>query len=63
VRKREFHIYAVSTIDEGIEILSGKKSGAQRPDGSFEPGTIHSLVNEKLCKYAEEWKKFEAGKE
>jgi len=63
VRKREFHIYAVSTVDEGLEILSGQKSGAQRPDGSFEPDTFHYLVNARLCNYAEEWKKFEAGKE
>jgi len=63
VRERKFHIYAVSTVDQGIEILSGKKAGAQRPDGSFEPGTIYCLVNQKLCNYAEEWKKFEAGKD
>ena len=63
VRKKKFHIYSVSTVDQGIEILTGKKAGVQRHNGSFEPGSISHLVNEKLRTYAEEWKRFEAGKE
>ena len=43
VEEGMFHIYAVSTIDEGIEILTGLKAG----DVSTE-NTIHYLVNEKL---------------
>jgi len=63
VKKKRFHIYAVSTVDQGIEILTGKKAGVQRPDSSIESGTINHLVNEKLRAYADEWKRFEAGKE
>ena len=63
VKKKMFHIYAVSNIDQGIEILTGKKAGTQRPNGSFAPGTVNYLVDEKLRRYAEEWKRFEAGKE
>jgi ATP-dependent Lon protease len=61
VRKGRFHIYAISTIDEGIEILTGHKAGHRRPDGSFERGTVFSLVDQKLCRFAEQWRKFEAG--
>lgn len=43
VERNEFSIYAVSTIDEGIEILTGVKAG----DIDLE-GTVHHLVNEKL---------------
>jgi lon-related putative ATP-dependent protease len=63
VRKKQFHVYAVSSIDEGIEILTGRKAGSKRPNGSFESGTIYHLVDSKLRFYAEQWKKFEAGHE
>jgi ATP-dependent Lon protease len=59
VKKRKFQIYAVETIDEGIEILTGKKSGTQRPDGTFEAGTVNSLVDKKLEEYSKRWQAFE----
>jgi predicted ATP-dependent protease len=63
VRKKSFHIYAVGSIDEGIEILTGRKAGNKRPNGSFESGTVYHLVDSKLRFFAEQWKKFEAGHE
>ncbi|MCX6144784.1 MAG: ATP-binding protein [Ignavibacteriales bacterium] len=63
VRKDLFHIYAVSSIDEGVEILTGWKAGHKRSNGSFESGTIYHLVDSKLRFYAEQWRKFEAGHE
>jgi lon-related putative ATP-dependent protease len=61
VRTKKFHIYAVSTIDEGIEILTGKKAGRRRRNGSFEPGSINALVDAKLKEYALKQKKFGSG--
>jgi ATP-dependent Lon protease len=58
VKKKKFHIYAVKTIDEGIEILTGKKAGEVKPDGAYPKGTINGLVNEKLKELAEGLKKF-----
>ena len=58
VKKKKFHIYAVKTIDEGIEILTGKKAGEIKPDGAYPKGTINGLVNEKLKELAEGLKKF-----
>jgi predicted ATP-dependent protease len=52
VKKRRFHIYAVKTIDEGIEILSGMKSGKKNQKGNYPKGTINYLVYEKLKKFA-----------
>lgn len=62
VRQKKFHIYAVSTIEEGIEILTGVKAGSLRPDGSFEPGTVFARADEKLRHFAAEWQRFEKGK-
>jgi predicted ATP-dependent protease len=58
VKKKKFHVYAVKTIDEGIEILTGKKAGEMKPDGTYPKGTINGLVNEKLKELAEGLKKF-----
>ncbi|MCJ7594053.1 MAG: hypothetical protein MUO52_04680, partial [Desulfobacterales bacterium] len=51
-------IYAVKTIDEGIELLTGKVAGEMNPDGTYPKGTINALVNEKLKLLAEGLKKF-----
>ncbi len=53
VKEKQFHIYAVSTIEEGIEVLTGVPAGKKDKDGHFPAGTINRLVYEKLKKYAE----------
>ena len=53
VRNGLFKIYAISTIDEGIEVLTGVPAGKQDKDGKFPAGSINYLVYEKLKKYAE----------
>jgi lon-related putative ATP-dependent protease len=62
VRKKKFHIYSVSSVDEGIEILSGVKAGKRRPGGRFEPGTINALADDRLRHYAETWRSFDGGR-
>jgi ATP-dependent Lon protease len=61
VKRGEFHIYAVKTVDEGIEILTGKEAGAPGPDGAYPEGTINALVNQKLRSLAEGLKEFGDG--
>lgn len=56
VKEGKFHIYAVSTIDEGIEILTGVPAGKKNASGKFPAGTINYLVYEKLKKYYENGK-------
>ena len=52
VKNGTFHIYAISTIDEGIELLTGVPAGSKDENGSFPAGTINYLVYNKLKKYA-----------
>ena len=52
VKKGKFHIYAVSTIDEGIEILTGVPAGKKDKNGKFPLGTINYLAYEKLKKFS-----------
>ena len=58
VKKRQFHIYPVRTIDEGIEILTDKKAGDRKQDGTYPKGTINELVDSKLRELAEGLKNF-----
>lgn len=58
VREGRFHVYAVSTIDEGIEILTGKEAGQQQEDGSYPEGTVNWAVQNKLRELAEKVKGF-----
>jgi ATP-dependent Lon protease len=58
VKTGKFQVYAVKAIDEGIEILTGKKAGEMKTDGTYPKGTINALVDEKLRGLAEGLKKF-----
>ena len=52
VKEGKFHIYAISTIEEGIEILTGVPAGKKDKNGKFPAGSINYLAYEKLKKYA-----------
>jgi predicted ATP-dependent protease len=52
VKEGKFHIYAVKTIDEGIEILTGKKAGKRNEKGEFPKDSVNYLVEEKLKSFA-----------
>ncbi len=47
VEQGQFHIYAVDTVEEGIEILTGVPAG-RRPDGTFEKGSVYDRVARRL---------------
>lgn len=52
VKDGTFHIYAIKTVDEGIELLTGVPAGKKNKNGEYTVGTVNYLVNEKLKKYA-----------
>lgn len=52
VKEKKFHIYAISTIEEGIEILTGVPAGKRDSNGNFPAGSINYLASEKLKKFA-----------
>jgi len=53
VQEGKFHIWAIRSVDEGIEILTGVKAGERQEDGSFEPDTVNARVDAKLSELAE----------
>ncbi|SYZ72550.1 putative ATP-dependent protease [Candidatus Zixiibacteriota bacterium] len=59
VEKGKFHIYPATTIDEGIQILTGKPAGKDLPKGGFTAGSVFDLVDKALDKMAKEFKESE----
>ena len=53
VREGKFHIWSVTSIDEGIEVLTGIPAGDKNDDGTYPEGSIHALVDEQLFNFAE----------
>lgn len=58
VNSGQFHIWAVRSIDEGIEVLTGRQAG-KRVNGNYEVGTINYLVERRLHEFAETLKEYE----
>jgi len=52
VQDGQFHIYAVKTIDEGIEILTGIPAGEKKADGTYPENTVNYLVEKRLRELA-----------
>ncbi|MGW8250398.1 MAG: Lon protease family protein, partial [Anaerolineales bacterium] len=48
VKEGRFHIYPVSTIDQGIEVLTGKEAGERDEDGNYPEGTVYHAVQTRL---------------
>ena len=58
VGKGLFHIWPVSNINEGIELLMGRPAGEPDDDGEYAEGTVHHAVKKRLMELAMELKSF-----
>ncbi len=48
VKEGNFHIWPVTTVEEGIEILTGMEAGKLQEDGSYPEGTLFRKVDDRL---------------
>jgi predicted ATP-dependent protease len=62
VKQHKFNLWAVTTIDEGISVLTGVPAGERRPDGTYPPRTVNGLVDQRLREMAMALRKFGKGK-
>jgi lon-related putative ATP-dependent protease len=53
VRGGAFHIHAIATVDQAIEILTGESAGIPGADGAYPAGTINDRVARRLTDFAE----------
>ncbi|MBW1837895.1 MAG: AAA family ATPase, partial [Deltaproteobacteria bacterium] len=58
VEEGKFHLYKVSTVEEGIEILTGVPAGNPDEEGNYPEGTVFGEVQKKLKEYLERSYKF-----
>ena len=58
VKDKNYHIYPIETVDQAIELLTGKEAGRRGSTGKFKTGTVNYLVDKKLKGFAEEYRKF-----
>jgi predicted ATP-dependent protease len=56
-----FHLYTVSTVSEGIEVLTGLPAGARDISGRFLAGSVFGRVERRLIELAELLRNAEAG--
>ena len=63
VKEGKFHIYAVSTIDEGIALLTGKDVGEKMEDGMYPEGTVNRAVQQKIWELAAKVRVFSSSEE
>jgi lon-related putative ATP-dependent protease len=54
VKQGKFKIWAISRVEEGMEILTGQSAGICGPDGRYSKDSIFAKVNDRLTKLAEE---------
>lgn len=60
VASGRFHVYAASSVDEAMEILTGLPSGELQPDGIYPSGTINSTIMRRLADMGEKLRALEA---
>lgn len=53
-----FHVWAVRTVDEGIELLTGVPAGERRADGTYPERSVNDLVERRLRQMAEAMRRF-----
>jgi len=57
VESGQFHLHAVSDVDQAMEILTGLPAGKAGPDGAFPEGTFNQRVHSRLADFAEKRRK------
>ncbi|OGP50491.1 MAG: ATP-dependent protease [Deltaproteobacteria bacterium RBG_13_43_22] len=53
VRKGQFHVFPISHIEQGLEILTGKKAGKKKKDGFYPKNSINFQIESRLRKLNE----------
>ena len=53
VKEGKFHIHAVATVDEGIELLTGVRAGIADAKGAYPTQTVNGRVMRRLAELIE----------
>jgi len=59
VRNGNFHLYGVDTIDQALEVLTGKESGVLDRNGLYPAGSVNGIVSQELKRMADVIRRYE----
>jgi len=54
VRDGEFHVWAVDTIEQGLDVLTGKTAGKANSKGTYPKGSVFARADATLARLAEQ---------
>lgn len=60
VAAARFHVHAIRTVDEGLELLTGLPAGERDASGAFPEESFNRRVESRLIQFAETWPLFGA---
>jgi lon-related putative ATP-dependent protease len=63
VKQGKFWIYSVTTIEEGIEMLTDTPAGERDAKGKYPPDTVYGKADQRLVQLAERWREFRGDSE
>ena len=58
VDEGKFTIYAIDTVDDGIEVLTGMKAGKLNDQGKYPKNTINAKVQESLARFYQDYVRY-----
>jgi len=58
VKDGQFHIFAIETVDQGIELLTGVEAGDPDAEGNYPENSINGIVHRRLEALAEKEREF-----
>jgi predicted ATP-dependent protease len=63
VKDGKFRIYAIKTVNEALEVLTGLPAGERKDDGAWPEGSINFLVDKRLKEMSKKLKADDKGEE
>jgi predicted ATP-dependent protease len=61
VEQGRFHVWAIDTIEEGIELLTGLPAGERGADGRYTPGSLFDRVDARIRRLARQYAEWRGG--
>ncbi len=58
VQEGKFHIYPITHVDEGLELLTGLPAGERDEEGRYPEGSLNARVEQRLLELAEQRKAY-----
>jgi predicted ATP-dependent protease len=52
VAEKKFHVYAIETVNQALELLTGTQAGEKDDKGMFPEGSVNYLVEKQLLEFA-----------